>query len=184
MLRNRSPFLTPPCSILAPRLVPVTPSLQRKSRVGQKQLFIKLCFKKCFSCFYFCCCRFVCTVWVLRTITFQNHKSLLLTWGLTSSSLNRELQFHLQVSAVNRRQRSDVTHMQYVIQVMTQRGQLIQNWFHTCSFLAQKSTSNPSECWSSVMFLFLLQYSIWNIFAQAAFRSTYSRLYSATFGSV
>lgn len=27
MLRSRSPFFTPPCSILAPRLVPITPSL-------------------------------------------------------------------------------------------------------------------------------------------------------------
>jgi hypothetical protein len=27
MLRMRSPFFKPPCSILAPRLVPVTPSL-------------------------------------------------------------------------------------------------------------------------------------------------------------
>lgn len=31
-LRNRSPFLTPPCSILAPRLLPVTPSLQSKEQ--------------------------------------------------------------------------------------------------------------------------------------------------------
>lgn len=27
MLRSRSPFFTPPCSILAPRLVPIIPSL-------------------------------------------------------------------------------------------------------------------------------------------------------------
>lgn len=29
-------------------------------------------------------------------------------------------------------------HMQYVLQVMTQRRTLIQNWFHTCSLLSQK----------------------------------------------
>lgn len=32
ILRNRSPFFTPPCSILAPRLVPVIPSLKRNRK--------------------------------------------------------------------------------------------------------------------------------------------------------
>lgn len=32
ILRNSSPLFTPPCSILAPRLVPVTPSLQEENK--------------------------------------------------------------------------------------------------------------------------------------------------------
>lgn len=49
MLRNRSPFFTPPCSILAPRLVPVIPSLQRQNRIKQNDLY-KLCFRGFHPC--------------------------------------------------------------------------------------------------------------------------------------
>lgn len=48
MLRNRSPFFTPPCSILAPRLAPIVPSLKRQRTIRQwiqhtqKSVFILL----------------------------------------------------------------------------------------------------------------------------------------------